>query len=161
MGLPGKGADGSYSLSSTFPPVAPLVLLGMGHSFVVLLFSSSNGPFSLDSDDLDVASSLSSSPIHRSSSIDIGFLCPHENSALLWLREKGLFTLAPPDQGIDGEWIDGSRVIVYEWNEKGNRLNTGNANWKKRWSCCQEYNENAPPCHRGWHVCFNDGYTLY
>ncbi|KAK9125367.1 hypothetical protein Scep_014213 [Stephania cephalantha] len=28
---------------------------------------------------------------------------------LAW--EKGLFTLAPPHQGIDGEWTDGSGVI--------------------------------------------------
>ncbi|KAK9154912.1 hypothetical protein Sjap_002392 [Stephania japonica] len=75
--------------------------------------------------------------------------------------EKGLFALAPPHQGIDGEWTDGSGVIVYKWNEKGNRPNTGNANWKKRWSCCQEYSENAPPCRQGWHVCYDDGYTLY
>lgn len=32
--------------------------------------------------------------------------------------EKGLFALAPPHQGIDGEWSDGSGVIVYKWNER-------------------------------------------
>ncbi|KAK0575215.1 hypothetical protein LWI29_035592 [Acer saccharum] len=75
--------------------------------------------------------------------------------------EKGLFSLAPPHQGIDGEWSDSSGVIVYKWNEKGERPNTGRANWKKRWSCCSEYNENAPPCRRGRHVCYDDGFTLY
>ncbi|KAL8171481.1 LOW QUALITY PROTEIN: hypothetical protein V2J09_023285 [Rumex salicifolius] len=65
--------------------------------------------------------------------------------------EKGLFSLAPPHQGIDGEWTDRSGVIVYKWNEKSNRPNTGSANWKKRWSCCSEYDENAPPCRHGWH----------
>ncbi|KAL4601114.1 hypothetical protein ACB092_11G248800 [Castanea dentata] len=75
--------------------------------------------------------------------------------------EKGLFALAPPHQGIDGEWSDRSGVIVYKWNEKNNRPNTGSANWKKRWSCCAEYGENAPPCRQGWHVCYDDGFTLY
>lgn len=75
--------------------------------------------------------------------------------------EKGLFSLAPPHQGIDGEWSDRSGVIVYKWNEKSNRPNTGSANWKKRWSCCAEYDENAPPCRRGWHVSYDDGFTLY
>ena len=75
--------------------------------------------------------------------------------------EKGLFALAPPHQGIDGDWTDRSGVIVYKWNEKNNRPNTGPANWKKRWSCCQEYDENAPPCSRGWHVSYDDGFTLY
>ncbi|KAK6928719.1 hypothetical protein RJ641_004927 [Dillenia turbinata] len=75
--------------------------------------------------------------------------------------EKGLFALAPPHQGIDGEWTDRSGVIVYKWNEKSNRPNTGSANWKKRWSCCQEYDANAPPCRRGWHVSYDDGFTLY
>ncbi|KAJ9174475.1 hypothetical protein P3X46_013113 [Hevea brasiliensis] len=75
--------------------------------------------------------------------------------------EKGLFSLAPPHQGIDGEWSDRSGVIVYKWNEKSNRPNTGSANWKKRWSCCAEYDENAPPCRRGWHVSYDDGFTFY
>uniref|UniRef100_A0A5B7CDU3 Uncharacterized protein n=1 Tax=Davidia involucrata TaxID=16924 RepID=A0A5B7CDU3_DAVIN len=75
--------------------------------------------------------------------------------------EKGLFALAPPHQGIDGEWSDRSGVIVYKWNEKNNRPNTGSANWKKRWSCCAEYDENAPLCRRGWHVSYDDGFTLY
>ncbi|TYH95490.1 hypothetical protein ES332_A12G109200v1 [Gossypium tomentosum] len=46
--------------------------------------------------------------------------------------EKGLFALAPPHQGIDGDWTDGSGVIVYKWNNENNRPNTGRANWKKR-----------------------------
>ncbi|EEF35621.1 uncharacterized protein LOC8278993 [Ricinus communis] len=75
--------------------------------------------------------------------------------------EKGLFSLAPPHQGIDGEWTDASGVIVYKWNEKSNRPNTGSANWKKRWSCCAEYDENAPPCRQGWHASYDDGFTLY
>ncbi|MFQ6636896.1 hypothetical protein Gotur_013138 [Gossypium turneri] len=75
--------------------------------------------------------------------------------------EKGLFALAPPHQGIDGDWTDCSGVIVYKWNNENNRPNTGRANWKKRWSCCQEYDENAPPCIRGWHVSYDDGFTLY
>ncbi|KAK7283876.1 hypothetical protein RIF29_13624 [Crotalaria pallida] len=75
--------------------------------------------------------------------------------------DKGLLSLAPPHQGIDGEWSDESGVIVYKWNEKNNRPNTGRANWKKRWSCCAEYDENAPPCRRGWHVSYDDGFTLY
>ncbi|XP_050210638.1 uncharacterized protein LOC126660952 [Mercurialis annua] len=75
--------------------------------------------------------------------------------------DKGLFSLAPPHQGIDGEWSDRSGVIVYKWNEKTNRPNTGRANWKKRWSCCAEYDENAPPCRKGWHVSYDDGFTLY
>ncbi|OWM77198.1 hypothetical protein CDL15_Pgr028835 [Punica granatum] len=75
--------------------------------------------------------------------------------------EKGLFALAPPHQGIDGEWSDRSGVIVYRWNDENNRPNTGRANWKKRWSCCQEHDEDAPPCQKGWHVSYDDGFTLY
>lgn len=75
--------------------------------------------------------------------------------------DKGLFSFAPPHQGIDGEWSDGSGVIVYKWNEKGNRPNTGRSSWKKRWSCCGEYDENAPPCRKGWHVSYDDGFTLF
>ena len=75
--------------------------------------------------------------------------------------DNGLFSFAPPHQGIDGDWSDKSGVIVYKWNEKNDRPNTGRANWKKRWSCCAEYDENAPPCRRGWHVCYDDGFTLY
>ncbi|KAK6162956.1 hypothetical protein DH2020_002797 [Rehmannia glutinosa] len=75
--------------------------------------------------------------------------------------EKGLFAFAPPHQGIDGEWSDESGVIVYKWNEKDKRPNTGRPNWKKRWSCCAEYDENASPCRRGWHVSYDDGFTLY
>ncbi|WCJ18951.1 hypothetical protein M5689_001264 [Euphorbia peplus] len=75
--------------------------------------------------------------------------------------EKGLFSLAPPHQGIDGEWSDASGVIVYKWNDKNNRPNTGFPNWKKRWSCCAEYDEYAPPCRSGFHVSYDDGYTLY
>ncbi|XP_027106854.1 uncharacterized protein [Coffea arabica] len=77
------------------------------------------------------------------------------------LGERGLFAFAPPHQGIDGEWSDKSGVIVYRWNEKDNRPNTGISNWKKRWSCCAEYDENAPPCRQGWHVSYDDGFTLY
>nr|ACG27275.1 hypothetical protein [Zea mays] len=75
--------------------------------------------------------------------------------------EKGLFSLSPPHQGIDGEWSDKSGVIVYRWNDEGSRPNTGRANWKRRWSCCQEREEDAPPCQRGWHVSYDDGYTLF
>lgn len=75
--------------------------------------------------------------------------------------EKGLFSLSPPHQGIDGEWSDKSGVIVYRWNDEGSRPSTGRANWKKRWSCCQEREEDAPPCQRGRHVSYDDGYTLF
>ncbi|KAG8057183.1 hypothetical protein GUJ93_ZPchr0002g23131 [Zizania palustris] len=75
--------------------------------------------------------------------------------------EKGLFSLSPPHQGIDGEWSDKSGVIVYRWNDRGNRPNTGRANWKGRWSCCQERDQAAPPCRRGRHVSYDDGYTLF
>ncbi|GJZ40880.1 hypothetical protein Tco_0587766 [Tanacetum coccineum] len=75
--------------------------------------------------------------------------------------DKGLLALAPPHQGIDGEWSDGSGVIVYKWNDKTDRPNTGRSNWKKRWSCCAEFGENAPPCRQGWHVSYDDGFTLY
>ncbi|KAL6656241.1 hypothetical protein ACP70R_007067 [Stipagrostis hirtigluma subsp. patula] len=75
--------------------------------------------------------------------------------------EKGLFSLSPPHQGIDGEWSDKSGVIVYRWNDEGSRPSTGRANWKKRWSCCQERHEQAPPCRRGRHVSYDDGYTLF
>ncbi|XP_022865121.1 uncharacterized protein LOC111384997 isoform X2 [Olea europaea var. sylvestris] len=83
-------------------------------------------------------------------------------TAVLYMKgEKGLFSLAPPHQGIDGEWSDKSGVIVYKWNEKDNRPNTGISNWQKRWSCCAEYDENAGPCRKGWHVSYDDGFTLY
>lgn len=75
--------------------------------------------------------------------------------------DKGLFAFAPPHQGIDGEWSDRSGVIVYKWNDKDNRPNTGVSNWKKRWSCCAEYDENALPCRRGRHVSYDDGFTIY
>nr|XP_004510968.1 uncharacterized protein LOC101490445 isoform X1 [Cicer arietinum] len=75
--------------------------------------------------------------------------------------ERGLFSFAPPHQGIDGYWSDKSGVTVYKWNEKNNRPNTGRANWKKRWSCCAEYDENSPPCRKGWHVSYDDDFTLY
>ncbi|KAL8062052.1 hypothetical protein ABFX02_02G122000 [Erythranthe guttata] len=75
--------------------------------------------------------------------------------------EKGLYALAPPHQGIDGEWSDESGVIVYKWNEKDNRPNTGRLNWKRRWSCCAEYDVDASPCRRGPHVSYDDGFTLY
>ena len=38
--------------------------------------------------------------------------------------EKGLYALAPPHQGFDGEWSDRSGVIVYKWNDKNNRPDT-------------------------------------
>ncbi|GLJ21395.1 hypothetical protein SUGI_0393900 [Cryptomeria japonica] len=75
--------------------------------------------------------------------------------------DRGLFSLAPPHQGIDGEWTDESGVIVYKWNDKRNRPNTGKSNWKKRWSCCGEYDEKATPCRRGRHVSYDDGGTLF
>uniref|UniRef100_A0ACD5XTE5 Uncharacterized protein n=1 Tax=Avena sativa TaxID=4498 RepID=A0ACD5XTE5_AVESA len=75
--------------------------------------------------------------------------------------EKGLFSLSPPHQGIDGEWSDKSGVIVYRWNDPGSRPNTGRANWKGRWSCCQERDQEAPPCRRGRHVSYDDGFTLF
>uniref|UniRef100_A0ACD5XV29 Uncharacterized protein n=1 Tax=Avena sativa TaxID=4498 RepID=A0ACD5XV29_AVESA len=75
--------------------------------------------------------------------------------------EKGLFSLSPPHQGIDGEWSDKSGVTVYRWNDPGSRPNTGRANWKGRWSCCQERNEEAPPCRRGRHVSYDDGFALF
>lgn len=75
--------------------------------------------------------------------------------------EKGLFAFAPPHQGVDGEWSDKSGVIVYRWNDKDNRPNTGISNWKKRWSCCSEYDEHAPPCQLGRHVSYDDGYTMF
>ncbi|KAG2644230.1 uncharacterized protein LOC120682997 [Panicum virgatum] len=75
--------------------------------------------------------------------------------------EKGLFSLSPPHQGIDGEWSDRSGVIVYRWNDEGSRPSTGRANWKRRWSCCQERDEDAPPCQRGRHVSYDDGHTLF
>ena len=75
--------------------------------------------------------------------------------------EKGLFSLSPPHQGIDGEWSDRSGVIVYRWNDEGSRPSTGRANWKRRWSCCQERDKDAPPCQRGRHVSYDDGHTLF
>ncbi|ONM22542.1 hypothetical protein ZEAMMB73_Zm00001d006014 [Zea mays] len=45
--------------------------------------------------------------------------------------EKGLLSLSPPHQGIDGEWSDKSGIIVYRWNNEGSRPNTGRANWKR------------------------------
>ncbi|KAF7059468.1 hypothetical protein CFC21_066372 [Triticum aestivum] len=75
--------------------------------------------------------------------------------------EKGLFSLSPPHQGIDGEWSDKSGVIVYRWNDRGDRPNTGRANWKGRWSYCQEQDEEVPPCRRGHHVSYDDGFTLF
>ncbi|KAG7945660.1 hypothetical protein I3843_14G001400 [Carya illinoinensis] len=56
------------------------------------------------------------------------------------IGDKGLLALAPPHQGIDGEWSYRSG---------------------KRWSCCAEYGENAPRCRLGWHVSYDDGFTLY
>ncbi|KAH7352654.1 hypothetical protein KP509_19G056500 [Ceratopteris richardii] len=69
--------------------------------------------------------------------------------------------MAPPHQGVDGEWTDDSGVIVYRWNEPDNRPNSGRENWKSRWTCCGVYDADAPPCKRGWHVCYDDGVTLF
>ena len=63
------------------------------------------------------------------------------------------------DGGLDIPHSD-KRFAGFD-KEKNDRPNTGRANWKKRWSCCAEYDENAPPCRRGWHVCYDDGFTLY
>ncbi|KAK3219071.1 hypothetical protein Dsin_013041 [Dipteronia sinensis] len=66
-------------------------------------------------------------------------------------KENSLIACSFHGHTTDGEWSDGSGVIVYKWNEKGQMPNTGRANWKKRWSCCSEYDENAPPCRRWVH----------
>ncbi|KAL0914773.1 hypothetical protein M5K25_015152 [Dendrobium thyrsiflorum] len=57
--------------------------------------------------------------------------------------ERGLLSLSPPHQGIDGEWTDKSGVIVYRWNEKEKRPNSGISNWKRRWSCRSEYEKTS------------------
>ncbi|KAI4385911.1 hypothetical protein MLD38_003899 [Melastoma candidum] len=46
-----------------------------------------------------------------------------------------------------GSTRSGVTVLVsdYRWNDQGNHLNTDRANWKRRWSCCAEY-EDTPPC---------------
>jgi hypothetical protein len=94
-------------------------------------------------------------------SVEARYLSLCVNLAVCTAGEKGLFSMSPPHQGIDGEWSDKSGIIVYRWNDEGSRPNTGRANWKKRWSCCQEREEDAPPCQRGWHVSYDDGYTLF
>lgn len=75
--------------------------------------------------------------------------------------ERGLFAMAPPHQGIDGEWTDESGVIVYKWNDAENRPNTGRKNWKSRWTCCGVYERDAPPCRHGWHASYDDGANLF
>lgn len=85
----------------------------------------------------------------------------HLHAFSLVVGDRGYFALAPPHQGIDGEWTDDSGVIVYRWNEEGNRPNTGRKNWRRRWTCCQEYEEDAPPCRKGPHVSYDDGYTMH
>ncbi|KAI4989801.1 hypothetical protein ZWY2020_038164, partial [Hordeum vulgare] len=50
--------------------------------------------------------------------------------------------------------------ITGRWNDRGDRPNTGRENWKGRWSCCHERDEEAPPCRRGYHVSYDDGFTL-
>ncbi|KAG0504437.1 hypothetical protein KC19_N032500, partial [Ceratodon purpureus] len=71
--------------------------------------------------------------------------------------DQGLHALAPPHQGIDGEWSDASGVIVYKWNDEDERPSTGSKNWKRRWTCCGLYDEDAVPCHLGRHVSYDDG----
>ncbi|KAG2668646.1 hypothetical protein I3760_14G001700, partial [Carya illinoinensis] len=44
------------------------------------------------------------------------------------IGDKGLLALAPPHQGIDGEWSYCSGVIIYKLNEKNNRPITESAN---------------------------------
>ena len=51
---------------------------------------------------------------------------------------------------------DWSGVIVYKWNEKNNRQTL-----EVPIVLTAEYGENAPPCQRGWHVSYDDGFTLY
>ncbi|XP_024393761.1 uncharacterized protein [Physcomitrium patens] len=75
--------------------------------------------------------------------------------------DPGLYTYAPPHQGIDGEWADSSGVIVYKWNTKNERPNTGSKNWKQRWTCCGVYDEDAAPCRLGRHVSYDDGATRF
>ncbi|KAL3690998.1 hypothetical protein R1sor_004649 [Riccia sorocarpa] len=75
--------------------------------------------------------------------------------------DKGMFSLAPPHQGIDGEWTEDSGIIVYKWNDEKDRSNTGHKNWKRRWTCCGIYDENAVGCRRGPHVSYDDGFTLF
>lgn len=75
--------------------------------------------------------------------------------------DRGLFAIAPPHQGIDGEWTDESGIIVYKWKDREQRRNTGQKNWKSRWTCCGEYEEDAPPCKKGRHVSYDDGATLF
>ncbi|KAL2623010.1 hypothetical protein R1flu_003215 [Riccia fluitans] len=75
--------------------------------------------------------------------------------------DVGMFSLAPPHQGIDGEWTEDSGIIVYRWNDEKDRPNTGHKNWKRRWSCCGVYDEHAVGCRRGPHVSYDDGFTLF
>ncbi|KAK4842804.1 hypothetical protein QYF36_000312 [Acer negundo] len=59
-------------------------------------------------------------------------------------RERIVFAgaAAPGDRWRVEQWFWSDSV--YKWNEKGQMPNTGRANWKKRWSCCSEYDEKAP-----------------
>lgn len=75
--------------------------------------------------------------------------------------DRGLYSLAPPHQGVDGIWSEASGVIVYKWNKEEERPNTGRKNWKRRWSCCGVYEEDGPPCQSGWHATYDDGATLF
>lgn len=75
--------------------------------------------------------------------------------------DRGLYSVAPPHQGVDGIWSEASGVIVYKWNKEEERPNTGRKNWKRRWSCCDVYEEDAPPCQSGWHATYDDGATLF
>ncbi|XP_024393760.1 uncharacterized protein [Physcomitrium patens] len=88
--------------------------------------------------------------------------CDHSVVLLCWASgDPGLYTYAPPHQGIDGEWADSSGVIVYKWNTKNERPNTGSKNWKQRWTCCGVYDEDAAPCRLGRHVSYDDGATRF
>jgi len=37
----------------------------------------------------------------------------------------------------------------------------GKGKWKKRWTCCGVYGEDAASCRRGWHASYSDGATRY
>ncbi|CAI7853484.1 unnamed protein product [Closterium sp. NIES-54] len=75
--------------------------------------------------------------------------------------DKGLFAYAPPHQGVDGDWSEKSGVIVYVWNDKEDRPNSGHKNWKRRWTCCGVYDEKGAPCRSGRHVSYDDGATIF
>eukprot|EP00899_Mesostigma_viride_P024557 jgi/Mesvir1/5286/Mv15391-RA.1 len=73
-------------------------------------------------------------------------------------NDRGYYVLAPPHMGIDGDWTDETPDgrIVYVHNPRDQRPNTGRHNWGKRWSCCHEKAEDAPGCHRGPHISYED-----